>query len=141
LSGKVKGVDLAGFARPVATGLPEVHLAPYICDALARYAYGPPPDMDDLAEAIGALTHESEHLVSSSSSESITECYAVQHMARPARLLGVPPARARALQLYYWRVIYPFRPLRLPHPRLPAQRPARRLARRRRLALGSLPRT
>lgn len=105
--GERSGVDLAGFAQPGVTGRSVIHLAPEICAGLGGLLYGKAPVRIDLAEDVLVLTHEAEHITSPPSSEFVTECYAVQHMARAGRLLGLPAARSQELASAYWRYLYP----------------------------------
>lgn len=59
--------------------------------------------------AVHTLTHEAIHM-SGVTSESQTECIAVQHDSEMARLLGAPPEGAQTLSLQYWRTVYPRMP-------------------------------
>ena len=59
--------------------------------------------------AVHVLTHETIHM-SGVTSEAKTECLAVQHDARMARLLGAPPEAAATLALSYWTDVYPHMP-------------------------------
>lgn len=61
---------------------------------------------NDQIVAVHVLTHEAMH-VSGITSEAQAECYAMQHDAEMARLLGASAARADALALRYWTQDYP----------------------------------
>jgi len=59
--------------------------------------------------AVHVLTHESMHM-SGITSESIAECYATQHDAQMAEIMGASPDAARALAAQYWKTVYPSMP-------------------------------
>jgi hypothetical protein len=59
--------------------------------------------------AVHVLTHEAIHM-SGVADEAVTECLAMQHDARAARLLGAPAEYARRLSRRYWTSIYPRMP-------------------------------
>lgn len=101
--GRRRTVDLAGFAEPGITEQSRIHLAPDICRALAeRDTRDPFP--------VVVLAHESEHILSPSSSEAVTECIAMQETARTATLLGMSRRVGRKLAERYWRDVYRYRP-------------------------------
>ena len=59
--------------------------------------------------AVHVLTHESMHMAGNTS-EAAAECYAMQHDAEMARIMGASAADAHALAVQYWRTIYPHMP-------------------------------
>ena len=59
--------------------------------------------------AVHVLTHESMHMAGTTS-EAVAECYAIQHDAEMARIMGASPAAAHALAVQYWRTVYPYMP-------------------------------
>lgn len=59
--------------------------------------------------AVHVLTHEAMHMAGNTS-EAVAECYAMQHDAEMARLMGAAPADAQALAARYWRTVYPQMP-------------------------------
>ena len=61
------------------------------------------------AVALHTLTHEAVHM-SGVTSESETECIALQRDAEMARLLGATTEEAQALSFLYWQVVYPRMP-------------------------------
>lgn len=103
-------VDIVGaFALPL-TG--TVHLQQTQCAALSRliadrWQPAGGADREDLAFAVGTLSHEVQHIVAPTSDEAGTECAAVQHNAEVARELGATPAYARQLAQFYWEELYP----------------------------------
>jgi hypothetical protein len=94
-----------------------------ICNALRRFAhdvktsaYGcviagadcPPKIFEDVA-AVQVLSHESWHL-RGNTSESLTECHALQTTAFAATLFGADPRAAQATATYAWQRLYPHLP-------------------------------
>ena len=75
--------------------------------AYLRSGKGKPPR--EQIVAVHVLTHEAIHM-SGVTNEARTECLAVQHDARMARLLGAPSEAAAALALSYWTNVYPHMP-------------------------------
>lgn len=69
----------------------------------ARERETPP---EDVMVAVHVLSHETAHLTGLVS-EAEAECWAVQHDARTAVLLGATPDQGRALAVRYWREVYP----------------------------------
>lgn len=63
----------------------------------------------DQVVAVHVLTHESIHM-SGETSESVTECLAVQRDAEMAKQLGAGDAGAQALARTYWETVYPHMP-------------------------------
>lgn len=59
--------------------------------------------------AVHVLTHESMHM-SGITSEAVAECYAMQHDAQMARIMGAPADAARKLAVRYWKTVYPHMP-------------------------------
>jgi hypothetical protein len=66
-------------------------------------------DVQALAWAVGTLTHEAFHL-RGHLDEGVTECYAVQTMARTAERLGATPGQARNLAVLHWETGLPQMP-------------------------------
>jgi hypothetical protein len=66
-------------------------------------------EVQSLAWAVDALTHEAFHL-RGYLDEGVTECYAVQTMARTAERLGATPAQARNLAVLHWETGLPEMP-------------------------------
>lgn len=92
----------------------RLSLAPDICGLLAGLAYGDARPRGgekqlDLAEAVGTLAHEAEHLVAPGT-EAETECYGMQDVRRTARLLGAGAGDANVLAGRYWLEVYPAKP-------------------------------
>lgn len=99
--------DLAG----LATGDSRAHIEQEYCDTFAQFLYGGwrPANIDglaDLADAVGLLAHEAQHLLNSAADEAETECHAAQSVRRTARLLGASKLYADRLQRIYWTEIY-----------------------------------
>ena len=104
--------EAIGFVSSFDRG--RLSLAPEICGLLAGFAYGDerPRGGDerlDLAEAVGTLGHEAEHLVSPGT-EAATECYGMQDVRRTARFLGADRVYASGLAELYWHDVYPAKP-------------------------------
>lgn len=66
-------------------------------------------DVQALAWAVSTLTHEAFHL-RGYLDEGVTECYAVQTMARTAERLGATPGQARNLAVLHWETGLPQMP-------------------------------
>jgi hypothetical protein len=103
--------DPAGFV----TGATRAHIFPAYCETLARFLYDhwrPADDvgLDDLAEAVGLVAHETEHLFETGIGEAETECHAAQDVRQLARLLGASSSYASRLATVYWRDVYPPQP-------------------------------
>jgi hypothetical protein len=62
-----------------------------------------------LANAVNTITHESFHL-RGIADESLTECHALEEMARTAERLGATPVRAEALATLERTELYPLMP-------------------------------
>ncbi len=64
-----------------------------------------------MANALGVhvIAHEAIHL-RGEMSESVTECYAMQHAAQVAQDLGATPMQAQQLVEFYWDTVYPNMP-------------------------------
>lgn len=104
--------EAIGFVASFDRG--RLSLAPDVCSLLAGFAYGGErprggDERRDLAEAVGTLGHEAEHLVSPGT-EAATECYGMQDVRRAARLLGADRAYASGLAELYWHEVYPAKP-------------------------------
>jgi hypothetical protein len=80
------------------------------CNDLADYVRSPvdSPTREETV-AVHTLTHEAMHM-SGMTSETETECVAVQRDAEMARQLGATPEGARNLSVLYWRTTYPLMP-------------------------------
>ena len=103
--------DLAGFVD----GEMRVYIAPEYCVSLARFVYRrwrpvTPEGLEDAADAVEILAHESGHLLSTLASEDKVECKAVQDVSRLAQLLGASKAYSARLAVIYWERLYPFEP-------------------------------
>lgn len=102
----------AGFVRWGADGRPE-HVAHIMWDqcrdlrSYLRSGKGHPTAAQ--ITAVHVLTHEAVH-TSGVTSESRTECMALQRDARTAQLLGASERAAKALAWLYWRTDYPNMP-------------------------------
>ncbi|HSR25359.1 MAG TPA: hypothetical protein VLW53_17520 [Candidatus Eisenbacteria bacterium] len=104
--------DELGYVRLRPDGRPEraALLKRAQCGDLAGYLHSDrrhPTAAQVLA--VHVLSHEAMHMAGSIG-EAETECRAVQVDARTARLLGAPPADARALARSYWQTDYPRMP-------------------------------
>jgi hypothetical protein len=102
--------DPAGFV----TGA-TAHISPKHCETLARFLYGherpaTAEGVEEVAEAVGLVAHETEHLFETGAGEAETECHAAQDVRRLARLLGAPSSYAARLATVYWRDVYPSQP-------------------------------
>jgi len=101
-----------GYVRWGPGGVPEhetlIKRAP--CNHLAAYLRGDHahPTLDEIV-AVHVLSHESRHMAGTTS-ESITECQAMQRDAWAAALLGASPQEALELARTYWQTIYPRMP-------------------------------
>jgi hypothetical protein len=100
--------DLIGFVIKPR----DVSLSPGACKALDEFAYehARPRDrsgLDDLAEGLNALAHESQHIAHPRSSEAVVQCYGVQSIRAVAELLGGDERYGLALAHAYFRDIYP----------------------------------
>lgn len=103
--------DVAGFVN----GSMRVNIAPDECARLAKFVYKrwrpvSPTGLEDAADAVEVLAHESEHLLSPSYSEAEVECQAVQDVSRLAQLLGASQAYSARLAVIYWKRLYKLRP-------------------------------
>jgi hypothetical protein len=100
--------DVDGFV----TGATRVQIQPSSCKTLAAFLYGDgqPTDeqgLEELAEAVGLVAHETEHLYERDAGEAETECYAAQDVRPLARSLGASQADADRLAALYWSDVYP----------------------------------
>lgn len=108
------GADL-GHVQFDADGFPTgpATLSYDTCRALAAYLGMSSRERDAVSEdvmvSVHVLTHETAHLTGLVS-EAEAECWAVQHDARTAVLLGATPAQGQALAERYWREVYPRMP-------------------------------
>jgi hypothetical protein len=105
------GAEL-GFVRWGPDGLPELKtlIKHRQCNDLQSYLDSDKrhPSAAQVL-AVHVLTHESMHMAGNTS-ESVAECYALQHDAQLARIMGASPADAHALAVRYWRTVYPHMP-------------------------------
>ena len=100
--------DTAGFV----TGATEIHIDPSHCATLAKFLYsdwrpGGSEEVEDLADAVELVAHETEHLFETYPGEAETECHAMQSVSELARLLGASPSYASRLARVYWTEVYP----------------------------------
>jgi hypothetical protein len=109
--------ELAGHdAPPRIGGFVEAHgatgnLAPVVCRWLDKLAYARErpqevPALAYAAQAVLVLAHEAQH-ATGIRNEAKAECYAIQHMARLARFLGVDGSYANQLKNFVWTRVYP----------------------------------
>jgi hypothetical protein len=80
------------------------------CNDLEAYLHSSkknPTDAQILA--VHVLSHESMHMAGQAS-EAVAECYAIQHDAQLAQIMGAPHAAALALAQQYWITVYPRMP-------------------------------
>ena len=101
--------DLSGFAAPESS---RASLHPEVCRLLTKFrSDGTVPEAlgerSDLADAIGVLAHEAEHLTTEGRDEQAVECFAMQRVDLFARALGADEAEVDVLALDYWRNVYP----------------------------------
>src|SRR5262245_54002014 len=87
--------DADGFG----TGATRVQIHPTGCEALAALAYGhrQPAEgrgVEELADAVALVAHETEHLSERDDTEAETECHAAQDVRELARLLGASSSYA-----------------------------------------------
>lgn len=92
----------AGHANP-ETG--EIVFQTPWCDVLREYLDDPASAGDRQIVSLNLFTHEAMH-IRGELNEAVTECNAVQHNYRAARLLGVPDAQAKAHASRYYRTLY-----------------------------------
>jgi hypothetical protein len=83
----------------------QIHLAPWVCDALSEDGLERAPELD-VADALLVLAHETRHLSVAGTSEHLAECKALQRVARTAELFGLSRARARRLARIAWEDVY-----------------------------------
>jgi hypothetical protein len=86
-------------------GSGQIVLQPQGCSALTAYLRHPERASREELWSLGLITHESMHVLGTTN-EVLTECRAVQHNYRAAKLLGVPDAIAKQNALDYYRKIY-----------------------------------
>lgn len=92
----------AGHANP-ETG--EIVFQTPWCDVLRDYLDDPASADDRRIVSLNLFTHEAMH-IRGELNEAVTECQAVQHNYRAARLLGVPDALAKAHARRYYDTLY-----------------------------------
>ena len=98
-----------GYVAFLPDGTPEhkTMIKRDFCRALSAYLRSDKSEpTSEQIQAVHILTHESIHM-SGETSESRTECLAVQRDAEMARLLGASDVEARALARTYWTSFYP----------------------------------
>ena len=106
----VRGGEEATLKGIADTSRNRIDLEPGVCAALGRYLRRERPSPVtyqnfELAEALGVLTHEAEHLKAPSASEAAVECYAVQHV-RPLVRDAWGPSFAQEIALHAWELSY-----------------------------------
>jgi hypothetical protein len=105
------GSDLLGFViQPM-----DVNLSPIACRALDEFTFSRtrPTDragLDELAEGINALAHESEHIANPGDSERVVECNGMQSIPHATKLLGGSERYGLRLARAYYRDLYPHMP-------------------------------
>jgi hypothetical protein len=114
VNGEAGTVQFDEQGRPASS----TDLAPETCDALRNVASVDLSCLDTwtcgekqwrLGWAVHTLAHEAFHM-RGVSSESQTECYAMQTTAQVAVSLGIPSGRAAQLQRWVWSRGYPNEP-------------------------------
>jgi hypothetical protein len=103
--------DVLGFV----SGQNRANLAPKQCADLARFTYrhwrpARGEALEDAADAVELLAHETEHVADRSGTEAETECRAVQDVRGLALSLGATPSYAGLLAVTYWQEVYPSMP-------------------------------
>jgi hypothetical protein len=94
--------DVDGMTIP--TGAPTVEIAPDICSWLDGIALGSVPEgdrLDDAANAVDTLAHESNH-ARGVSNEARAECEAIQQVPEVAHMLRLPRSVGRAMARRLW---------------------------------------
>jgi hypothetical protein len=83
----------------------NLHLAPWVCNELARFD----TTTDDAvtADALLILSHEIRHFSPTGSNEAATECAALQRVEETAAALGASAVRAERLARVAWEDVYP----------------------------------
>ena len=89
----------------------RIDLDPGVCAALGGYLQRIRPaeltyQNFELAEALGVLTHQAEHLKTPSAHEADVECYAVQHVRPLVRAAGWGPDFATEIARQAWEIRY-----------------------------------
>jgi hypothetical protein len=103
-------VEVSGFAD----GIKRANLSPGPCVALAKFTYkrwrpAQGYALLRVADAVGLLAHETEHLLNPIGSEAETECHAIQDLRHVARNLGANRHYASRLAAASWTTLYPNR--------------------------------
>jgi len=101
-TGEPNDPDVDGLTIP--TGASTIEIAPDICSWLDGIALGSVPErytLDDAANAVDTLAHESNH-ARGVSNEARTECEAIQQVPEVARMLGLPRSVGRAMARRLW---------------------------------------
>lgn len=107
----VKPGQVAGFVRMHgASG----NLAPVVCQWLDRLVYRRErpqelPGLGYASQAVLVLAHEAHH-AAGVHNEARAECYAIQHVQRLGRLLGMNARYGALLEDFTWTRIYPLEP-------------------------------
>jgi hypothetical protein len=89
----------------------DINLSPEVCKALDEFTYGHlrPSDtagLDELAEGVNTLAHESMHIHYPLAREAVVECHGMQSIASTAELLGSDESYGQKLARAYYRDIY-----------------------------------
>jgi hypothetical protein len=105
----------SGDAVAFTYDLYRVSIAPEYCAPLARFIYEhrrptQGRELLDTAASVGVLAHETGHLYEALLNEARTECFAVQHVRRLARILGASPSYAALLAETNWKYVHPLLP-------------------------------
>ena len=130
--------DLAGFVD----GVMRVYIAPEYCASLARFVYRrwrpvTSDGLEDVANAVEILAHESGHLLSTLASEDKVECQAVQDVDRLAQLLGASKAVLSSARRHLLGAALSIAIERVPNQGVPERRVVRRRARDERFSLAA----
>jgi hypothetical protein len=99
----------SGFAEANAN---RAHLAPEVCDPLARFTYGRYAPFGntaslELAEALVVFAHEAEHLYDPKASEARVECLAMQQVRGLVVRSGRSRSYANELAKLGYEIAYP----------------------------------
>lgn len=107
------GTGLRAAAAYTRKSQTTVHVSPSVCARLVAFTYlkwRPTKralrSQEDLAEALGVLAHEAQHL-RGVAPEHEAECYGMQRVRPLARMLGATKDYAAVLANRYWRDVYP----------------------------------
>ena len=105
---------MKGYTRKSQPG--TIHLSPLVCARLVSFTYlkARPTKRkararEDIAEALGTLAHEAQHLRGVEQEHEAT-CFGMQRVRPLARMLGATKDYAAVLAIRYWRDVYPDKP-------------------------------